>query len=675
MSSDRQFSNWQVPQFEASEGRKLGWLTETVQEGQAWFKSQRGYGDMRKALDVISGRMNDIIPEYRSALNTNRLKRNVREVVGTLSDIRPLWGYHSDNEAFSKQAEMMNKVTRAVYIQNFFDRDIREAIQWAAATCTGYIRPMYRRDMAGYGHGDVCLKAYGSPSILPVQLPQDNNLQGAYSVTILDEMPIFQAHAFWPEFQDRITPNSSQFWYSQEGKVPTSGNMFRRIFNKMAKQGGGRSDLYAEIRYTYVLDLAVNLTDRIIPMGQPGTSWYYEVPYMGMEISDGKGGSRTATATDARMYPRRRLMIHTEGVVLYDGPSFDWHGKVPLVPFCVDDWPWEGIGFSLIRDGYNQQTAINELDRGCMDVNRARLDLPMAYDTNSVSKREAQRFDPMEPRARVGFDGSMVDKPFILPVPPEIYLIPPQIPDFRKHLEDTMDYQMGIHDIMALSRARASGSNDDVETMMEANGPIVKDISRTMERSMRDLGEMMKYLIIQYYDASRVMRIVGPDGITPETFDYEPSSLVPSHLSGENPDETSKFTNVERARHFVDNINFFITPNSLHALQQMSRKLLFIQLKKAGVPIDSKTIAEACEVPNFGNIDGNTVIERWKSEQEMQLEFAGRLAEIKNSLPGFETPPGTQDGNPVGRPSSGQVAPSLQQKDGGARSTIVESPK
>src|SRR5271167_76632 len=91
------YREWQVPHFETSHDKKLSWCAEAMQEGQSWLKSQRGYEDMRKALDVISGRMGDVIPEYRSQLNSNRLKRNVREIVGALSDIRPLWGYHSDN--------------------------------------------------------------------------------------------------------------------------------------------------------------------------------------------------------------------------------------------------------------------------------------------------------------------------------------------------------------------------------------------------------------------------------------------------------------------------------------------------------------------------------------------------------------------------------------------------
>lgn len=198
---------------------------------------------------------------------------------------------------------------------------------------------------------------------------------------------------------------------------------------------------------------------------------------------------------------------------------------------------------------------------------------------------------------------------------------------------------------------------------------------------MRDLGEMMKFLILQYYDSARVMRIVGEDGITPETFDYDPTSLIPSHMPGENPDAASIFGKIERARKFAETLTFFITPNSLHAITQMSRQLLYLQLYRAQFPIDSRTVAEALDVPNYGNKPaGNTVHERWLTEQEEKLEYASRLAQLKNSLPGLQPPPspmgpGGPGGppKPEGRPPSGQAAPQLKTKDSGTRSTITES--
>lgn len=189
---------------------------------------------------------------------------------------------------------------------------------------------------------------------------------------------------------------------------------------------------------------------------------------------------------------------------------------------------------------------------------------------------------------------------------------------------------------------------------------------------MRDLGIMTKYNVLQYYTTTRVMQIVGPDGITPQVFDYDPASLVPSHLPGEDPDKPSAADRIQRARTFADNLEFFILPNSLHELTQTTIKLGLIQLKKAGIKIDSQTIAEAWNVPSYGTIPGSTVIEKYQNEQEIDLAFAARMkqeAGAEGLLP--PQPPA----NPVGRPPSGQQSPQMEQKDGGTRTTVTESPK
>jgi len=115
-------------------------------------------------------------------------------------------------------------------------------------------------------------------------------------------------------------------------------------------------------------------------------------------------------------------------------------------------------------------------------------------------------------------------------------------------------------------------------------------------------------------------------------------------------------------------------------------KLGLVQLRKAGVMIDSQTIAEAWNVPNYGTIEGNTVLDRWEREQEMQLEHLVKMQLIAKEL-GIEVPggggngagppgaakPGAGKQNPEGRPPTGQAPPRLVNKEGGARSTITES--
>jgi len=669
--------DWQCPPAAMPEDRIIGWCNEACEQGHAWLKSQRGYPDIPKALDILAGKdVSPLQPSYRSRINTNRLKRNVREICGTLAKLRPFWGYHTDNDAYKDYAEMMNKVTRAWYLSNFADRRIREALAYTAATGRGWAFPQYQRAMGGTGRGDIVIQTYGAPCVLPVQLPANGDWQSSYANVVLDEMPVWMAHAMHPKFQHRLLPKSSKYWYMSDGvRQSAHGNVIQRIFGKGPRPAADTvlNDLFVPIRRAYVNDLSINTTDRTIPMGEPGASWFYEVPALGSTMKNGQ----KANENDARLYPYRRLIISTDTVRLYDGPGFDWHGMFPGVSFCLDDWPWEPLGFSLVHDGAPIQDALNEIYRGNMDKVRQELHPSLVYDINAVTAKEARAFDPFQPNARAGFDGSATDNPpFHNAVDVQTLKVSAESMAFAERLEAVMDEQQAIKDVMNLARSRAVGSMDELEKIMEANGPIVEDMSRSMEPPMRDLGNMIKYDVLQYYNVPRVMQIIGEEGVPLSVFDYKPEQIVPSHLPGEDVDKTSPTSDLVRARTFADNLQFMILPNSLHEMTQMVQKLGLVQLKKAQVKIDSQTIADAWQVPNYGSIRGNTVLERYKAEQQMDLEAMAAMKQIADEvgltppMPGMGAAPGKGQ---EGRPPSGNAPPAIASKDGGARSTITES--
>lgn len=697
-------SSWQVPPQAASESYKLGWLGEHREDGLSWHRSQRGYGDWQKAFEILSGRADmSRAPSYRSSIQTARLKRNLKEVRGAVANIRPIWGYATDNEALKDQANMMNHVTAAIYAEQFLDLSVKRLVDWSMTTCTAFAHVGYRRDMAGTGEGHLFIDAYGQPSVYATQLPSDGDYQKAYAVSLMDEIPIYMAHGLFPKFQDRLYPTSSKFWYASEIRTAARGNLFQRMFGSFLKRGDNvLSDLYVPISKTWVIDLAINETGEDLYLGdwgvddkgqnRPLTSWSYMVPSLNKVMANGK----KADENDARIYPNRRLIISSETCVMYDGPAFDMHGQLPLIPLCLDDWAFDPMGYSLVRDGYELQQSLNELERGTMDKNRAQMDMALAYDINSVSSREAREFDPMQPRGRVGYDGSLTTEPFKSVVPDVVLKIDQTVFQAIQHLEQTMDYQMGINDITALARARGlMGPEDSVDKLMAANGPIVMDITRNVERCLSRIGEQTKFIVPQYYTAQRVFQYVGADKITRLTMDYDPAKLIPSHMPGEDvhdPDtqqpKDSQYSLLQRTKWFCRNLRFSISPHTAHELVQMAHKLGLLQLRKGGIQISSRTIAEAWNIFNFGGPDGATEYDRYYAEQEDVATHAIRIKELVASLQsatGIEPTPAmlramevlTGQNSKEGRPTTGLQSPRMVQKadegGGGTRTTVSQS--
>ncbi|MGH7182579.1 MAG: hypothetical protein ACREJN_11455, partial [Nitrospiraceae bacterium] len=538
------------------------------------------------------------------------------------------------------------------------------------------------------------------PCVLPTQLPSNGDYQEAYAVSLMDEIPIYMAHGLFPRYQERLLPTTSKYWYSADIRKAATGNMFQRMFGNFFRGADSvAQDAFVPVRKTWVIDLSINETGEVLYMGdwtvnskgdpEPENSWSYKVPSYKKSIPWRK--DKIADVNDARIYPNRRLLISSETCIMYDGPAFDWHKELPLVPLCLDDWAFDPMGFSLVRDGYEIQKSLNELERGTMDKNRAQMDMSLAYDINAVSSQEAKQYDPMQPRGRVGFDGSLVDEPFKSVVPSEVLRVSPEIFTAIEHLEKTMDYQMGIGDFQAMALARGVvGQEDLADKLSQASGPVAMEITRSVERFISKIGNQTKYIVPQYYPTRRIMQYVGPDKVTKQTFDYDPEKLIPSHMPGEptHDKETQKplqsiYSQQERARWFCENLQFSIAPHTAHELVQMSHKLGLIQLKKAGIQISSRSIAEAWNVSNFGGPDGSTEYERYFNEQEDVVRHTLRLQDIAETIKAMGIPPTPAvqqalaqlmgQNSKEGRPTVGLESPRLIQKDGGMRSTISQT--
>ena len=682
--------SWQCPPAEAPEKYRLGWLDDASTNGVKWNNGQRGARDFNKGLDILSGLADHDQPrrDYDQTISGHRLKTNIRVATAGLSNIRPLWGYNSPQE-FAQYALMLNKTSRALYLEGYWDRNVKEVIQWAAATCTGFMRPVFMRDQAGRGKGRIRLLTYGTPSVVPIQMPSNGDYQEAYAVTLLEEIPIYMAHSKWPLFQDKLLPTSSKYWYSRDIRQATKQNTWKSKAMSWwrPREEGDRDPEYCPLRWTTIIDNAINESGHTIPMGQPETSWYYEVPSYGAEIPDGKGGARKANENDARLYPNRRLIISGENCIPYDGPTFNWHGELDLIPFCLDKWPWEPIGFSMVHDGWELQRAIDEIDRGIQKKIRGELDMPLAYDINSVNPREADDVDPFEPRGRYGYDGDRTEgTPFKTIVPPEVYRVTPETLAVRKLWEESMDYTLQSRDIVELAKARALGKGmDQIEAMISASGPVVKDMCRDMEKSLGQVGGQVGWLILQYETTARLINLIGVDDVTMEVFDYDPSKIIPSHMKGEDPHDPitqearpSAYTDMERARWWAGNIAFYVTPHSAHEITQMSYRLMLLQGKQRGLPISNGTTMQSMEIPDVKIAKGNFEQDRFYAEKEEEIEHAARMAKIAQVAGVDQGVINMLGGNPSGsgpkggRPPSGNKPPKQETKAGG-RPIISES--
>src|SRR5882762_1216488 len=172
-------SQYLAPHRTKDEDHKLGWLRETVEDGENYLKSQRSWKNIDKAIDILSGSGNDKIPKGQSKVHLNMIKRDVREAIAVLANMRPIWAYKTDNSDFQNLATILNKMLNAWYHQTFADRSIRKGLQYAAGVGKGWVSPGWKSDFWVTGRGDIKLNTYGPRGVLPYQIGSDHDIQGA----------------------------------------------------------------------------------------------------------------------------------------------------------------------------------------------------------------------------------------------------------------------------------------------------------------------------------------------------------------------------------------------------------------------------------------------------------------------------------------------------------------
>lgn len=678
MNSEQPTISWQVPPFQAGGDAVIGWVEEQIQEAEGWLECQSAYKNLARNLRIFDGIIDD---KTKSTLCSNGLKYDIRKFIETISEVREIGSYSSDAQQFKAYAEMENRVSQAIFMESQFPRQVRKTLQFSTVMGRGYIWPKCKAENYGYGERRIIFEPLGILDVVPVQVPSTNDVQDAYAVTVYEYMPIAEAHGRFPLFQSQLVPVSSVNYSS---RVQARRVDFAEKFRYYSEQTRNWGNLYCEIRYTYIRDLRINnwpagSPGYELPMGDEGTSWFYKVPFVGQDIfggiRNGQPFMRKAMAEDCRIYPFLRLVISAKGMKtpMYDGPAFDWHGCIPTVQYDVDDWAWESVGRSLVQDVGSIEITKRKIERKMDQVITTTLNPPMGYDRTSVGGPKIENFDIFGENVRAGLDGE--PRAVLQSLLPDEVRVTGEHFTFLEMLRDMRREQLGTNDLQNLANLKFNvGAGDSLEKILEGVGPIAKGIAGGMEASNAKVAYMLKFMIPQWMDTKRVIEYIGPDKITPDVYDYDPTSLIPSHM----PDEVQKdqittspsqYPLVDRARYFAKNLRLISVPNTLIQLTQQAEQLKWMSLKFKNAPISWATVMKKLGIENYGDVPGDTEREKWVNEQIEDLKLSAAGAAIAQQL-GLGAPPQAgpspvpphPNGGQGGRPPTGQKPMVIKQK-------------
>jgi hypothetical protein len=321
---------------------------------------------------------------------------------------------------------------------------------------------------------------------------------------------------------------------------------------------------------------------------------------------------------------------------------------------------------------------------------------PMGYDLDNNGGSKIEHFDIFEPDVRLGLAGGEPTKTF-QSLLPESVKVTGENSGYLKYLGEKELAQLGMNDVGNLANMKLNIANETADKMLESIGPIAKGIAMRIEKANKRVGERMKTLIPQWFDAARLIEYVGPDNIAKEMFDYNPDDMVPSHLpdeliGGAFPTTKSMYDRLTRAKYFANKLRLISVPNTLLRITAMQRQMLMLQLKRSGAPLSWSTVMRILDVANWGDSQGATEKEKYFNE-ETELQVMAIIAKAKafmklkemgidpSILMGDQEQGGKGGKGPAGqhaggRPPTGQKPPRLSAKGGAGgqpRGVVKES--
>jgi hypothetical protein len=643
--------DWQMPPVETPGEFRKGWLDELVQNGDRFLQAQPGIRNSVDDIRLLIGEDQD------NQLKSNTLQSDIRTFVETITDLRQIATMGSRAEQTKKIVSVYNDVFKYTFWDSEFVFKSRKALQWAMLG-RGYLWTKFSRDRYGWGKGRNVFDPLGPFEVLPEQIGSDNDIQSCYIATIIRAMPVAEAHARFPDFQQWLKPISRYDWT----KYNTLGGI-RLDFWDRARFGETKDwdNRYCEIRYHVCRDLRMNETGKTLQMGVKGSSWGYEVPTYGDLMTwtnpfNMLPESRKATEEDCRVYPQLRLAISSPSVPvpMYDDTAFDMHGEIPIAQYDVNDWAWSAMGYSAIRPvadlEKHRRARLSEID----EVLAVRKDPPTGYDMSTgVSRTQMEKLDLLRAQGvRIGLKGD--PKKSVVSVLPDSINVDGEDWKGQEWLDNRIAKTLGLTDIASMKDLKLNVSDQSFDKMIENLGPMAKGIAVNMWRAHGKIANMLKYNIPQYIPVAELISMVGPEGVGIETFDNDPNSLIPGRLPGEPEDQPSRYTKWQRAKWVVEKMNVVSTPAQLLNITQMQERMTYMLLFQKQAPLPMEVYME-----KFGVQGYEALKDQWRAEQQndalWKLEVAKTVQEKQKEL-GLEPPPdqGPGQGKGGGRPNSGK---------------------
>lgn len=572
--------------------RVLGWLREAVIEGDRINQSDPSYEMASLGMQYVVGQqIRDparIAIRYLPQMTINESRKVTQAHASVLTDLKPVWGYKSQNPQLQQPADLLNHVIIAWYLNQQVDTELAHAVKLSLAAGTADV--LLDWDPTARFGGDHRVFARDFRDTLPWRpSPMSRDVQDWQGCCFREEHSINVLRGKYPTRANLFIPTPDSLLSTLMGRFR---QLASRVITPVADTFSGLTGTQTALQrpksgnclfYRFFLkDETRNLTLKPIPMGPPGASWAYVV----------KPGEK--------LYPYNRLILATPEAMIWDGPAPFWHAQFPVSRLMLWTVPWQMLGVPLLNDLIPVQDGINDTANDIRLAIKQWMDRTTVYDRQAVSETFMRLFDPRRPGSKVKTNPTYGDGFKMLDGPnPQVIALALEF--LGKMIEKFNDLS-GVANLQQLLQLRQMPGADTIRQYYEAQTPELRAEGRQMEMFLRPLAEQLKVSTFQYRSKAYRQTLLGDAGLALEDFDFDPDTLVPAMEEGQpgyTPELDKRRPRWERAQFVHQFITFMVNPNSILAMNSSEQKMIRLQLSRQGY-YDFWSLLEALEIPNVG---------------------------------------------------------------------------
>jgi hypothetical protein len=502
------------------------WCNAAYDEGAALQQDVPELREMQTAFEYLQGmQWREQMPSYRVRPVSNELLAMFWETIGLLTDVKPMFQITDmgGDGGYSKIQTLLNKLAKGWAAQTGFERTLAFVTMFAMLTTAPaklYWNPFARGDSGDPADGDISFEYLPATSLMRLGIDRDDDVQG-------DECTIYRRYRTldwirraYPRMGKLVEAEDSKSKYTINSQAPVTvmPTLYQNL-SPAAKRLMGGSDKTstqsayprAEVREFWKKDDSINESPNRVRVGPAGAAWSYIV-------EPGK-----------RLYPRGRLIIQANNVILYDEPNPYYHRMKPFALMGLYAVPWQQYALSVAAPWMKQQDILNQILGGVLQTVKKAINPPLIATKSAIHPEAMRAIDSSKPGLKITYSNNAANPP--------TWGQPPNLPGYVLQTYGTvlssMKQSSGASAMDAASSKKQVPGGDTLDRISFGKNTPIRLMGRNIEGFTDQIGGMWVANVLQFYDAARRMELLGEQGLTKEDVDANPASLIPEDVNSE----------------------------------------------------------------------------------------------------------------------------------------------